>query len=211
MRLRLPQLKLKPTLMVVLSAVSLAGAAYLTQAPTRPIAKVLRPSTTSTTTPISPAVAGASSAPVPWSTTSSPAQPSSATGGAAVLPASTVFASAPVTSAAPAATPAPRQYVALTVAAKTGTITADITFTPGMDACSILAQAQAEGKISSYTTSDQWLGSTGSLMVTEINGYTGAGWVYSVKDAAGMNPPNNAPGCSLNTLQPGYSVTWKPA
>jgi len=96
------------------------------------------------------------------------------------------------------------------VASKTGTINASLNFVAGMNACSILDEAKAEGNIASYTADDRYLSTLHSLMIIEINGYSGIGWVYSLKDAAGVII-HDAPGCSLNALQPGYTVTWKPA
>lgn len=71
----------------------------------------------------------------------------------------------------------------------------------GGNACDELTQAKNEGKIKSLTLSDQWMSSTGSLYVKEMNGYVN-GWQFTVN---GVGPA----GCSLSSPKAGDSVIWR--
>lgn len=197
---RLPKVKLKPALVVVLTAVALAGAAYLTLSPQRPVAKVVHPQATGS--PQSE-VAGASTAPTPTALAeatpeNSPVAPAP-TGqptGAAVKPANITGPAAP--------TPAPVALASLTI--NGASFNVDVTGVS--NACDLLRAAKAQGKISSLTIYDdpKYMATHGgSAYVYEMNGITDQ-WQYRATDAGGA--PLQARGCSLTPVRAGYSVTW---
>ena len=205
MRLRIPATSTGSALATLLAAVFLFAAATLTHAgnhlsktsatsniastPQQTSAPLISDTATPTTRATNtPAVAGASTvAPVKSSSqdTSRPAMPVQAQ---------------PAVQA-----PAPMLLVTVVINGQQFTVNAaNVT-----NACDVLTEAKLERKISSVVFDNKYLDTYKSLMVTEINGYKGAGWTYSAADAAGNNL--QVFGCSLTLLKAGYSVTWKPA
>lgn len=200
MPLRPPKLKLKPALIVVLTAVALAGAAYLTLSPQRPVAKVVHPQATGS--PQSE-VAGASTAPTPT------AFPMTTPDDSVVAPAPTTqptgAAVKPVNTTGPAvATPAPVAQASLTI----NGVSFNVDVAGVSNVCDLLRAAKTQGKIASLTIYDdpKYMASHGgSAYVYELNGITDQ-WQYRATDAGGA--PLQARGCSLTPVRAGYSVTW---
>ena len=205
MRLRIPATSTGSALATLLAVVVLFGAAAWTHAgnhlsktsATRNIAStsqqtsaplISNAATPTTLVTNTPAVAGAS--------TVAPVKSSSQ---------DTTRSAAPVPARPAAQAPAPVQLVSVAINGQQLTVNAaNVT-----NACDVLTEAKLESKISSVVFDNKYLDTYKSLMVTEINGYKGAGWTYSATDAAGNNL--QAFGCSLTPLKAGYSVTWKPA
>jgi hypothetical protein len=203
MPLRKLKFKLLSSLLIVVAVAGLAGAAVLAQAPYHSIATTIHPSATVGAT-IAPSPTAISETPVP---TSHPAVAGVATQAPANYP-QAVSTATPVPTATPCLTPA-GAIVGLTLKYGGKTFSCNVSFRDGADACTILRQAQVEGKITSLTIYDSpdYIASHGnSAYLYELNGYKD-NWTYSAQASSGKPIP--APGCSLTPVHAGDSVTWK--
>jgi hypothetical protein len=203
----MPKFKLIPTSLIALIGLSLVGAAILTRGPYH-LVKHSDPSSV-TQTSVS------KNTPLPLNT-SSAGHP--AVAGVASQAAQATVAATPITAKLPpipkptmAPAPVSNDYVNLTISMPGNPSTFKVNLLSGADACSVLKEALAEGKISSLSINDStaYMQEYHSAMVTAINGYPGAGWIYSALDDSGKPLP--APGCSQTIVKAHYSVTWKPA
>ncbi len=99
-----------------------------------------------------------------------------------------------------ASTSAPLAAVSLSIIDPDGKNIFAVDLKLGADACDVLAEAKAEGKIHSLTLDDSYKASFGSAYAREINGYSND-WTFTVN---GAKPE----GCSLIKPRAGDSIVW---
>jgi len=116
----------------------------------------------------------------------------------AVKPASASVVAPVQTTSATTSVPLPT--VSITLQDPDGTNTFPVDLRAGTDACQVLEEAKAEGKIRSLTIDDSYKESFGSSYVREINGYSN-NWTFKV----GNTYPH---GCSLYKPQTGDTIVW---
>jgi len=197
-----PQINRSTAVFVIVGTVMLGGAAMITRTPHTGVALTgaARP------TPMVTATASATLAP-----SGSPSATPAAAGQPTVAGAATQAAGAPKATPAPgkgavpasaqAPAPQPAPQVRLTLIDPDGTFDFNVRLQPGADACTVLNQAQAEGKISYVNIDYSYLSSLHSAYVRQINSYTN-NWTVTVNGVAPR-------GCSLVSPAANDQITWR--
>lgn len=199
---RFRQLKISSVIIALAVATGLGAAAVVATAPSQSIARApVTPAPspqTQASTPTQSSAIGTSPAPVSAAPPAATTQPTVA--GAATRP-TTPAPKAPTLSSAPAPTPAPQTLITLALSIQGRESSFQLALTSGMDACTVLEKAEAEGKIASVTLDYSYMPTLRSAYVREINGYEN-NWTVKVN---GVSPR----GCSLVNLKSGDNVTWR--
>jgi hypothetical protein len=191
----------RTAMFVIAGTVLIGGAALLARAPHYGLALTgaARPTQTVTAT-ASATPTLAEGAPV------SPGQPAVA-GAATQAPATTAATLSKTPAAgkgaaqAPAATPAPAQVVQLTLVDPDGKFNYSVRLIPGSDACTVLNEAKAEGKIASVDIDYSYMSSLHSAYVRQINNFAN-NWTVKVNGTAPK-------GCSLASPGANDQITWR--
>jgi hypothetical protein len=207
---RWPKISLIPALVIAVGLAGVAGAAVLTRSPHHLTKISVSPKTTTSPAAGKPGEAAA---------TPGPNQPAVAGVSTEIAAPKTSVAQKVASKIAAAAgksapTPVPTASANVAVLLPGNVKKFIIKLPANPDACNVLDEALAEGKISSLTIdrSEHNMDNYHSAMVTQIENYTGAGWNYTVTDQTGKPlPPSQTTGCSLTPVKAGYTITWKPA